>query len=134
MALKHGVASRGQYAVSWWESDHTRSRFEMIFERESNIVNLGHWMEIVGALHGIDDQEGTLFAVIGGKKVVLPLNFKEILGPYIGRKIAVLRTDIPGKEYLVKVLPEPGLEHETTSMTTRNVSGNEQILNFGESI
>jgi hypothetical protein len=78
----------------------------MILERDSKLVILDHWMEIVGLLHEIDNREGILLAVIGANKVALPLYLKDALLPHMGSKIAIIRTDLPGKEYLVRSIQE----------------------------
>lgn len=78
----------------------------MILERESKLVILDHWMEIVGLLHEIDNREGILFAVIGANKVALPLYLQDALLPHMGSEIAIIRTDLPGKEYLVRSIQE----------------------------
>ena len=78
----------------------------MIFENESKIVVLSHWMEIIGLLHSLNDREDVLLAEIGTEKVALPANLREVLCPQIGHRIAILRTDIPGKEHLVRIVTE----------------------------
>lgn len=42
----------------------------------------------------------------GAKRIVLPSTLKEILCPHIGSRIAILRTEISGKEYLFRVHPD----------------------------
>ncbi|MGD0952200.1 MAG: hypothetical protein ABR985_07375 [Methanotrichaceae archaeon] len=78
----------------------------MILEKESKIVVLSLWMEIVGLLRHLEEQEDELLAEIGSQRVALPVELKEALCPRLGSRIAILRTDIPGKQYLVRDLPE----------------------------
>ena len=59
------------------------------------------WQEIVGELKKIEEENGFLKVNIGKHSIYLPLHMKKILCKYIGKRIGILRTDIPGKEYLV---------------------------------
>jgi len=60
------------------------------------------WEEAVGTLLKIQNEGGFLRAVIGNIIVILPYDMEDKLRPLIGKRIGVLRTDIPGKEYLIK--------------------------------
>ena len=53
-----------------------------------------------------------LIAVIGPTSVLLPINLEQELKPLLGQKVAVLRTDIPNKRYLVRVMSDKKV-HET---------------------
>ena len=78
----------------------------MISTSKSNLISLEPWMEIIGPFLELKEQDGVLLAEITQFIVVLPLGLKEVLTPCVGCRIAILRTDIPGKEYLFRVIPE----------------------------
>jgi len=51
-----------------------------------------------------DEEDGTI-ALIGKENILFPEYVKEILSRYVGQRVAILRTDIKDKDYLVRVLP-----------------------------
>jgi hypothetical protein len=67
---------------------------------------LGFYEEAVGTLHGIDVDHGLLIAQISKVILALPIELEAKLAPLIGTRIEILRTDILGKEYLVRSFPE----------------------------
>ena len=76
---------------------------------ELNSPKLHHpacFEEVAGILHGLTEDEGILVADIGKIHLALPIGMKESLQPLIGQKITILRTDIPNKTYLFRVLSE----------------------------
>ena len=94
------------------------------------ITVLVPWMGVIGPFIRLEEREGELLAEIGEHIIVLPIKLKDVLTPLLGHRIALLATDIPGKEYLVRELPEdkqdlptswnaivPGSLQETASMT-----------------
>jgi len=76
---------------------------------KSKVTVLVPWMELIGPFIRLEEQEGELLAEIADQIIVLPLELKDALTPYLGHWIAILRTDIPGKEYLFRVLTEKGV-------------------------
>jgi hypothetical protein len=90
----------------------------MVSKNKSKIIVLAPYMEVIGPFVEIDEEDGVLLAEIGKYIVVLPFELKEVLSPHLGRKITILRTDIPGKEYLFRVIPErePEPKQETGKM------------------
>ncbi len=74
----------------------------------SKMYRLDYFEEIVGVLHEIMDQDDTLIAIIGKIHLVLPSELGQSLRPLIGQKVAILRTDIPDKQYLFRVFPQGG--------------------------
>ena len=74
----------------------------------SKMYRLDYFEEIVGVLQEIMDQDDTLIASIGKIQLALPAELEQSLRPLIGQKIAILRTDIPGKQYLFRVIPNDG--------------------------
>lgn len=73
---------------------------------------LSYYEEAVGELRKLSEDEGVLFAEIGKVTVILPLEVEEELQPLLGKKIGILHTDIPGKEYLIRNFPEEARESE----------------------
>jgi hypothetical protein len=71
---------------------------------------LGIFEEAVGTMDDVAGEDGFLIAKIGGLEIILPLELENKLQPLIGNRIGVLRTDIPGKEYLVRTISEPGMK------------------------
>jgi hypothetical protein len=64
------------------------------------------WMVVLGLFNRLEEQEGDLLAEIGEQLIVLPIKLKDVLIPLLGHRIALLATDVPGKEYLVRELQE----------------------------
>jgi hypothetical protein len=79
---------------------------QMISAKKSKVTILTPWMEIIGPFAELIEQDGVLLAEIAKNIVVLPIEMKDALMPHMGSKIAILRTDIPGKEYLIQIIPE----------------------------
>lgn len=66
---------------------------------------LQFYEEVVGRLIELKDEgEGTI-ALIGKETIWFPEYVKEDLSDYVGQRIAVLRTDIKDKAYLIRTLP-----------------------------
>lgn len=78
----------------------------MISTDKSKFIRLAPYMEVIGLFTGLEEQNGMLLAEIARHIVVLPIELKDALTPHLGHRIAILHTDIPGKEYLFRVLPE----------------------------
>jgi hypothetical protein len=72
------------------------------------------YSDLVGKLNGLAFSEGGLVATIGKISIFIPSALEDQLRPFIGQRIAMLRTDLPQKEYLFRVLTgEP--EHKKTN-------------------
>jgi len=82
---------------------------------------LGFYEEAVGTLHGMAVEEGILIAQISRIRLALPLELEDKLQPLIGKRMGVLHTDIRGKEYLVRSIPE-------TKVKTNQVTPNTDQL------
>jgi hypothetical protein len=94
---------------------------QMLFTNKSNVIILEPWMEVVGPFIKLSEQDGVSLAEIGKHIVVLPIELKDVLMPHLGCRISLLRTDISGKEYLFKVLPE------TPFVSPGNLCRDEQV-------
>ena len=65
---------------------------------------LAIWEEAVGVLNDVDVQDGIILVNLSIGKIAIPLQkliFKK-LNKMVGKKIAILRTDVKGKEYLLR--------------------------------
>ena len=71
---------------------------------------LGSYEEAIGTLHGIAFEQGILISQISKVRLALPIEMEDKLRPLIGMRIGVIRTDIPGKEYLIRIIQESGLD------------------------
>jgi hypothetical protein len=92
---------------------------------------LHYWEEAIGPLESIWKEDDLLKAIIGKVIVTLPLELEQGLKPLLGCRIAILRTDIPVKEYLFRVIPEKEseLKQETGQMFACGLCYDEQISN-----
>lgn len=62
--------------------------------------------EVAGILHSLDENEGIIVAHIGKIHLALPLDMEERLKSLIGQRISILKTNIPDKTYLFRILSE----------------------------
>jgi hypothetical protein len=67
-----------------------------------SMYRLSHWEEVVGVLHRLD--EDASFVTVGLYNVFLPSELIISLKQYIGKRIAILRTDNQAKPYLWRLL------------------------------
>jgi hypothetical protein len=99
------------------------------------------WEVCRGNLQKVSTDECDIIASIDGLSISLPCELLLALQPYIGCRIGILRTDITGKEYLIRVIQkksivdtEVQLYHEmesvasafqaaATEMTTTHTTG-----------
>lgn len=64
---------------------------------------LGFYEEAIGTLSKLTTDQGFLIAQVSKVRIALPIEMENKLLPLIGNRIGILRTDIPGKEYLFRV-------------------------------
>ncbi|MGD0953333.1 MAG: hypothetical protein ABR985_13235 [Methanotrichaceae archaeon] len=76
-----------------------------MIDRYTRPYSLGIYEEGVGGLMNIKMQEDYLIAQVGRMNLKLPEAMIGQLKPLIGQRIAILRTDIKDKAYLIRVLP-----------------------------
>jgi len=66
-----------------------------------SVIRLRRWEEYIGTLTQIErDGQESLLHFKNGDSLSLPVKVDEELQEKIGEKLAVIRTDIPNKEYL----------------------------------
>ena len=70
------------------------------------LYRLTYFEEVAGILHSLTENEGILVAHLGKLRLALPLDMEENLRQLIGQTITILKTDIPDKTYLIRVLSE----------------------------
>ena len=75
---------------------------QMRSTNKSKVIRLEPWMEVIGPFVELEEQEGVLLADIAVHIIILPLDLKKNLMSHLGHHIGLLRTDISGKEYLVR--------------------------------
>jgi len=71
---------------------------------QQKICYLGLYEEVLGDLCDLTTIDNATIAQIGNIPVILPLDMEPRLKPLLGSRIAILRTDVPGKEYLFRSL------------------------------
>jgi hypothetical protein len=84
---------------------------------------LSFYEECVGVLNNLNEENGLLIALIGKISLVLPLELEEKMRPHIGKRFSILRTDIPSKPYLLRVIPDQGLNDQGTAIDRSSDSG-----------
>lgn len=70
------------------------------------IYRLNVWEEYCGRLNMLETDGEILHLAIGKVALALPVDMVDKLRPCLGRRIAVLRTDLPDRLYLVRVISE----------------------------
>ena len=79
---------------------------QVLSTNKMKAVRLEPYMEVVGPFEELIEQEGVLLVEIANHIVVLLVGMIEALLPNIGSRVAILRTDISGKEYLFRVISD----------------------------
>lgn len=76
------------------------------------VRHLSPYEEAVGILKKLDAKEGVLFAKISKVSLALPPELEEKMLPHLGKRVGLIRTDIPGKQYLIRVIPDQTLNND----------------------
>jgi hypothetical protein len=76
------------------------------------VRHLSPYDEGLGILKELEVKEGILYATISKVSLILPLELEEKMRPHVGKRVGVLRTDIPGKQYLFRVIPDQEMNNE----------------------
>ena len=76
----------------------------------------------------------TLVATGNGMHLMLPVELEEILQPLVGLKIRILHTDIPAKEYIIRVMSEKLDEQESATELSRAIVAEITTRAFREAI
>jgi hypothetical protein len=67
---------------------------------------LSPYEECAGPIKRLFDEDGALIALVGNTHLCLPIEMKHDLQHLMGQRITILRTDIPRKPYLFRVLTQ----------------------------
>lgn len=70
------------------------------------VRRLGLWEEGVSVLNDLEVKDGVLYAGFNKFVLALPIEMEGMMRPHVGKRIGVLRTDIQGKQYLIRVIPD----------------------------
>ena len=79
--------------------------------------HLSYFEEAVGILHELIEQDSILYIQIGQIILALPPSLIQGLKPLINQKIAILHTDIPEKQYLLRILDQDPTSCEKASIS-----------------
>jgi hypothetical protein len=71
-------------------------------ENQVEIIHLAPFEEAIGTLHELNEVNGTMIARLGKVVLALPPELGPNLRPLLGHRIDMLKTDIPGKVYLIR--------------------------------
>lgn len=67
---------------------------------------LSPYEECAGPIKRLLEEDGALIALVGNTHLCLPIEMKHDLQHLMGQRITILRTDIPRKPYLFRVLTQ----------------------------
>jgi len=76
---------------------------------------LAEYEERAGPFKGYRKDNESLIAEIGSLSVILPNDLEKELGPLVGKRITVLRTDIPTQRYIVRVIRDEKMHYPLES-------------------
>lgn len=76
------------------------------------VRRLGIWEEWVSVLNNLEIKDGILFAKLNKVILALPLEMEQKMRSNIGKRISILRTDIPSRPYLLRVIPDQEMNNE----------------------
>lgn len=68
------------------------------------VHRMSPYEECAGLSTDIAIEDGHLIARVGNMNLILPLEMEPTLRPFIGKRIAILRTDIPHKLYIIRTV------------------------------
>lgn len=91
----------------------------MIMERpidSRRIRFLEPYEEIIGILNELSFIEGLLLGRIGTITIAIPDDLEDRIRPFIGKRIALIRTDIAEKQYLFRVLDQALISKKNASL------------------
>lgn len=68
------------------------------------VKRLSLYEECSGQFGDLVIEEDGLIARIGKVNLILPLEMEPDLRPFMGKRIAILRTDIPHRQYIIRTV------------------------------
>jgi hypothetical protein len=78
------------------------------------LYRLSDFEEGVGPFLELAEEDGILVARLGEVFLALPPELENSLRPLVGQKIAILKTSLPGKNFLFRVLKQGPIVCKTT--------------------
>ena len=84
---------------------------------DSRVRFLEPYEEIVGTLDELSFIEGLLINRFGTITIAIPPDMEDRIRPFVGKKLGLLRTDIPEKQYLVRILDQEPISNEKASVS-----------------
>jgi len=72
--------------------------------------------EIIGILNELSFIEGLLLGRIGTITIAIPDDLEDRIRPFIGKRIALIRTDIAEKQYLFRILDQAPISEKMASL------------------
>ena len=79
-------------------------------------IIMARWSEIIDPIQDVRIFKEHAVAQIGKISVIFPLEQEEKLRSLIGVRVAILHTDIAGKEYLFRAIPEERPDRDMESV------------------
>jgi hypothetical protein len=76
---------------------------------------LAEYEEVAGPFKGYRMDNESLVAKIGSISVILPKDLEKDLRPLAGKRITILRTDIPTQRYIVRVISDEKMRYPLES-------------------
>lgn len=95
-------------ALSSWKMDRWSSlkhvRWSVMQLDLSELYYLRYFEECIGPFSMLTQENGLLVARVGKVSLALPCELEPSLRPHLGQRVAILKTDVPGKNFLFRVL------------------------------
>ncbi len=89
-------------------------------DKQKIAKRLSPWSEIAGSLEAVQEEDGLLVACLNSGRIVVPDEMAEELQGYLGKRIAILRTDM---DYRIRELPPIPVEHIVLEVHLNRVLG-----------
>lgn len=100
-----------------------------MYKHQQEITWLSPYEEADGTLYELIVDDEFMRARLSGMVLVLPREMDSKLRPFLGTRIGILRTDLPGEEYLVRSLTS-AMQWERSEVAHRSwteASGHEEV-------
>lgn len=70
------------------------------------VRRLGVWEEGVSVLNDLEVKDGVLYAGFNKFVLALPIEMEGMMRPHVAKRVGVLHSDIQGKQYLIRLIPD----------------------------
>ena len=85
-----------------------------MYKHQPKMKCLRRWEAAYGTPTEMTSEQGVVCVAMGENILVLPPEMEDKLRPFMGRRIGIIRTDLPDEEYIIRTLSE---EREATQDT-----------------